>query len=133
MIKFFFDNTFPRPLAEFIKRLAKHEKDSYLVFHLQEKFAPETKDLEFIPVLAEEGEWIYLTGDISQTRNPAERKALEDSGLTRFIFPKGFPELSGWEQSWKTLKLWPAIVESAVKRPSGQVFVVSSAMKIKKS
>ena len=54
---------------------------------------------------------IFMTCDVNMyTRNPVERKALKESGLTCVFIKKNFNNLSFHQQAMKLLSLWPAIV-----------------------
>ncbi len=44
-----------------------------------------------------------------------EGHALEESGLTVFIFAKGWLSIGFWEQSWQLIKRWPRITSTARK------------------
>lgn len=79
----------------------------------------------------QKGNWIIITGDTRILRNPINKAALTQSGLTTFVFPKDFMQKNRWEQSWRTIKIWPEILRQAKKKPSGAIFIITANYKIK--
>ncbi len=60
-----------------------------------------------------------VSGDARILRNPAERQVLRDTNLTFFLFAEAWQNLPWAERAWKTVRIWPLIVEAAhAKRPS---------------
>jgi len=128
-MKFFFDNTFSQKLVRFIGALACEEDIE--VKHLRDLYDPSTKDQVWIQGLANEGNWIVITEDTRLARNPATRTLLQQSGLTFFIFPKDFPRKDRWEQSWRTIKIWPEIFKLSNKKPKDAIFAITGKYKIR--
>jgi hypothetical protein len=62
-----------------------------------------------------------ITGD----RMRQHREIVRRSGLTWFIFNRGWGSLDYWTKSWKIIKCWPSIVELSLERP-GDVFRVAA-------
>lgn len=129
-MKFFFDNHFSPKLTEFLNKLAVEDKHE--IVHLRDKFAEDTPDKDWITGLAGEGGWIIITADIRIRKNPAERAALESSGLTWFFFPKGFMGIDRWEQSWRTIKIFPDIIKCSEKYPTRYIIEVLGSWKLPK-
>ena len=127
-MKFFFDNTFSHKLVKFLSELALEE--NLEIVHLRDLFDPSIEDHIWIPRLAEDGNWVIISGDTRIVRNPTNRLALEESGLTIFIFHKRFPSMNRWEQSWRTIKIWPEILKKARKQPQGHIFTINAGWKI---
>lgn len=121
-MRFFFDNQLSPHLARAIRALA--QPDGQEIWHLRDKFPPSTKDLEWIGVLAQEGEWIIISGDLDIIRTRAERPIWKSAGLTGFFLKKGWMALDPWEQGWRLVKWWPTIVKFAGTAPPGSTFAV---------
>ncbi len=127
-MRFFFDNNFSPRLIHFLNDLAQdidHE-----CIHLQDMFEAETPDDEWIPGLAKQRNWIIITLDLRISRKPAERLALNESGLTAFFFPKKHSKLNIWEQSWRTIKVLQEIIQLAKEYPKGKTFRLDANYKI---
>lgn len=127
-MKFFFDNTFSPVLIKFIAALAI--EGHYEVKHLRDMFESSIKDHVWINGLAKDGDWVIITGDVRIAKNPVNKAALQESGLTIFYFPKGFTSMNNLEQSWRTIKVWPEIIKIAKKHPKGSSFKITGAWKI---
>ena len=121
-MRFFLDNTLPPRFAEVLNLLEGN--DGHAVVHLQSKFRVETKDIDWIKILASEGNWIIVSGDIRISQNEFERKEWLNSGLTAFFFAKGWTAIKLWDQAWRLVKWWPAIVEQAERIQPGAGFIV---------
>ena len=52
-------------------------------------FRRDTPDQEWLATLAEEGDWVIVSGDPRITRGKHERQAWLESGLTAFFLGKG--------------------------------------------
>jgi predicted nuclease of predicted toxin-antitoxin system len=87
-VKFFLDNCIAPVFAKVLNILA--ERQGHPIVHLRDKFPPDTKDPEWIRALAEEGEWIIVSGDPRISREKAERQAWQESRLTAFFFGDGW-------------------------------------------
>jgi PIN like domain len=108
-LKFLIDNNLSPYLAMALAALC--EPESVLVRHLRDKFNSETPDIEWIGVLATEGDWAIVSQD-RLTRKSPERDALRRSGLTAFILARGWTDLREWDKAWH-LRWWPRIMASA--------------------
>jgi hypothetical protein len=119
-VRFFLDNTLPPRFAEVLQLLDEGNE----IVHLRSRFPPETKDVDWIRRLASEGDWVIISGDIRISQNEFERREWLNSGLTAFFFAKGWTSIKLWDQAWRLIKWWPAIVEQAEKIRAGAGFVV---------
>jgi hypothetical protein len=122
-MRFFFDNNLSIRIAKAIAELEDREKNT--VVHIREKYDQAMADVEWISRLGSEGGWIVLSCDRNIMRNPHERKAWEESGLTIFFIKENFKNLPFWDQSWQLIKRWPSIKEQAAKNPKSAQFVLS--------
>jgi PIN domain-containing protein len=124
-MRFFFDRNMSRYLAQAIDKL---DRENDIRHHDDDpRFEPETADIEWMTTLArDDPPWIVLSGDGSILKNRAERAALEESGLTFFCMAKQWKHMNLYEYSWRLIKTWPSILESA-KRASlrPQIFEVT--------
>lgn len=124
MSVFFFDNCLAERL---VRMLAAYDGENTIV-HLKDEFAENTQDVDFIPELARrDPRPVYLTADLRQRRDRAERAALAESGLTVVFFKNGFNSLPMHDQAVKTLKLWPAIVEATTRARQPTAFEITPA------
>lgn len=122
-MKFFLDNCLPLRLARALNALCRPEHE---VSHLRdEKFDPAAPDAEWITQLARKGDWIIVSGDARIPKNAQNRQAWIQSGLTAFFMKKGFTKLPLWEQAWRTIRWWPAIVEQSRLVEAGAGFWVN--------
>ena len=53
--------------------------------HLQDDFAPETPDIDWLPEIGRR-DWVLITGDRGISRKPAERLALETGQYRRRVY-----------------------------------------------
>jgi PIN like domain len=111
-VRFFLDNTMSPALARAIAELERNS-DQHEVVHLREKFKANTTDVEWIPALGAEREWVIISGDLHIARNKAERQAWMDSKLTAFFLKPAWEDQRFWLFSWRFVKWWPLIVDPA--------------------
>ena len=133
-MNFFFDANFSGRLVKFLSELSSDDKQEHEIVHLTGKFDKAEKDIVWISKLAEEEkEWIVITADLAilTKHKSIEHKKWEASGLTTFFFPKGFTKKSLWEQSWRTIKIWPDVLKKAERRPTNHAFEITGNWKIK--
>ncbi len=120
-MKVFFDNNLAPVLAYTLDGYFKGLAGSgHRALHIKDiADLPEgrhSKDLEWIGFLSEHAqEWIFLTGDIRLTRNPAERKALHSAGLHGFVLSKRYQRVPQNQVASALLWFWPDM-ESFVRR-----------------
>jgi hypothetical protein len=108
-VKFFFDNTLSLKLVRALREL----EQSHNITHLTERFLPNTPDVMWISELAQERNWIVISGDFRISRNRGERKAWRESDLVGFFLARGWGNLPLWEHAWRFLKCWQVIVSQA--------------------
>ena len=120
-MNFFLDNTLPPRFAVALQAL---EGDEHHIVHLRTKFAPDTRDVDWIRSLASEGDWVIISGDIRISQNEFERREWLNSGMTAFFLAKGWTTIKLWDQAWRLIKWWPAIVDQALRVQPGAGFIV---------
>lgn len=98
--------------------------DKNEVRHLRDKFAANTKDIDWIKALGQERDWVIISGDLHITRNPAERQAWLESGLTAFFLKSGWADQKLWLYASRLVAWWPQIVTQANMIAQGQGFLV---------
>lgn len=102
MTTFFFDNNLSPQLVAGLRAFGED------VQHLRDAFPEDTKDLVWIPKVAESG-WILVTRDRRIRTRPLEADALMRTGLSAFFFvQKRDPDLWGWVEllvrRWREMK-----------------------------
>jgi PIN like domain len=122
-VKFFFDNTFPRPIPAILNLL---EVDAT---HLQDHFPEGTADGVWIPEIGNRG-WVLVSGDHRIRKNPANRHALEKANLITYIVHKNYPQLKRWDQVAWIIRWWPDIETHAGRAIRGRSYHVNPNGKI---
>lgn len=84
----------------------------------------DAEDEEWIRALGKEGDWIIVSGDLRITRNPLERKAWLESGLTAFFFNDAWSRSSYWNKAADLVAWWPDITREARDHPKGFGFLI---------
>ena len=120
-MKFFFDNNLPPRLAKAIDALLEPPNEAV---HLTGLFEPGIPDVDWIRRLADERDWIIISGDVRITRNPHERRAWQQAKLTAFFLKKGWINQNLWVQAAKLILWWPDIMEQAKRVEPGAGFLV---------
>lgn len=127
-MKFFLDNNISHRLAAALLSLEyRVERENWTIKHLRDLFEPQTEDIAWLEALGREGEWIVISGDIRISRNPTERAAWRESGLTAFFFASQYPEKNIWTQVTHFLHWWPEITREAREHreaPEGSGYVI---------
>lgn len=126
-MKFFLDNCMSPHHASGIRAFAEAQRIE--IQHLRSKFNPAMKDVEWITTLGQEGDWIVISGDLRITKNPAERTAWIESGMTAFFFADNWSNDSYWKQAADLVSWWPSIVLKAHENPSCHGFVIRKKAK----
>lgn len=121
-MRFFLDNCISPVLARALNVLA--EVQQYEIVHLRERFEPDTKDVDWIAILAGEQEWVIVSGDTRISRSKAEKAAWRESGLTAFFMADGWSQKKFWTQAAELVHWWPAIVLTARQAPRGSGYLV---------
>lgn len=122
-MRFFFDNMISGYLAQAVAQIERGS-DRHTVVHLSEKFDRNIPDVEWLTALGGEGNWVIISGDRRISRNPAERKAWLESGLTSFFLKDGWGNQRIWVYSSRFLHWWPRIVAQAQIAAAGKGFFV---------
>lgn len=131
-MRFFFDNNLPARLARALREVL--ETEGHEIVALRERFKEDTPDEVWLPTLAEETEWIVVSGDQNIVRNKQQRQVWARTGLTTFFL------MSAWtkggvrllEMSWRLIKRWPEIVELARTSRPGTCFLVPLTGRIRR-
>lgn len=121
-MKFFLDNCISYVYAEALKILAKPQ--GYPIVHLRERFPTGADDLDWIPALGAEGDWVIVSGDLRISKSRAVRAAWKESGMTAFFFDSGWTEMNFWKQAEDIVRWWPRIVLKAREVPTGTGLVI---------
>jgi hypothetical protein len=85
----------------------------HTVEHLTNRFAPDTLDVEWIPIVALDPDIILISADPAITRGKQERTIWRQSRLTSFFFAGGFSELTQWKQVAEVVNWWSSIIDEA--------------------
>jgi hypothetical protein len=126
-MKFFLDNCLAIRHARALNEMVKPD---HSFTHLQDKFAPDTKDADWIGGLGREGEWIVISGDYRIGKSAHERRAWHESGLTAFFLSKGWTNIPPLQQHSKLALILDNIIEQAQRAKPGSGFSVSMNGKI---
>lgn len=121
-MRFFLDNCISPRLASALRILAELQKNE--IVHLQDKFPRDEKDEVWIRTLAQEGDWLIVSGDPRITRGKQQREAWLESGLTAFFLGEGWSEKAIWKQASELFRWWPDIVLKAREARPGSGFIL---------
>jgi hypothetical protein len=121
-VKFFIDNCISRVQAQALGILGEVQKHD--IHHLRDFFPEDTKDVEWIRALGEDGDWVIVSGDPRISRSKAERAAWHESGLTAFFFADDFGTRGFWKQAEALVHWWPVIVLEASSCAAGSGYLV---------
>ena len=108
-MKFLFDNCLPPNIARALSELDPNHR----IEHLRDRFPQDIEDPEWIRQLADEGDWVIVSADTRIPKNPQNRQAWRQSGLTGFFFLKAWTNHPFWEQAWRAVRWWPDITRTA--------------------
>ena len=126
-MRFFFDNNLAPKLAKSLHVLVEPE---HQVVHLKDRFAANTPDATWMTALADERDWVIISGDTRITKNRHEVLAWRAAGHTTFFLKPGWTNYPFWTQTQKFVKCFPAIIAEAGRARTGQAFFVSGNGKI---
>ena len=121
-MNFFADNNISPAIADALSSLSQRE--GVEVVPLRKKFPASVDDRVWLESLGKERNWVILSGDFSITRKPHEHLAWQQCGLTGFFLQRGWMHIRFWDQSWKLVKWWPTIIETAKRFETGHSFSV---------
>ena len=114
---FLFDNNMPPGLA--VAMQALHES----VFHLKERFAPNTADEVWLPAISAAGEF-FVTWDYRLKTTPAQCALIRRARAGGFILR--LAERGGCELTQQLIRQWPLIKRTARTTPRPFLFGVRS-------
>lgn len=113
-MKFFFDNNLPPPLAHALKALCDRDPAVTEVIHLRDRFPGDTKDLVWIPEIANEaGDWYVISIDKFKKDHRAEREAIRRAGLTVYVLDSQWSSQPYWAKAARMVLWWPTILKHA--------------------
>jgi hypothetical protein len=75
-------------------------------------------------LLAQQGDWVIVSGDPRISRGAAEKAAWRESRLTAFFFSHGWTNKQYWWQATHIVEWWPRIVLEARTAHSGTGFQI---------
>lgn len=99
-------------------------KDKHEVVHLRKRFPADTPDVEWMRALANEANWVILSGDTAIGRNPHEVAAWKEAGHVIFFLKPGWTNIPFWHQVQKLAKCFPEIIARAQRASPGDSFMV---------
>jgi hypothetical protein len=120
-VRFFVDNCIAKKIAQSIAILAQGRDQE--VVHLTDRFAPDTRDVDWIRVLQREGNWTIISADPRISRNRIEQAAWQESRLTAFFFVD-FASRRFWAQAEEIVHRWPLIAETARDCTPGSGYLI---------
>lgn len=106
-MKFLLDHNLPPALARALNELSAPYGHS--VFHLTEKFASNSADLDWIKTLIEEGDWTIISQD-QFNKSDLEKEAFRRAGLTVFCLARQWRKAPYWEKAYRIIRWWPLII-----------------------
>lgn len=127
-MRFFVDNNLSERLARALNVLS--EDLDVGVTHLSHKFKRKTDDIDWIEVLADEGDWTIVSQDRFTKSNGFEKEALRRHGFTVVSLKKGWSSQKAWEKASRLIRLWPEIVGLATGARAGTLIRVPYKGKI---
>ncbi len=119
-MRFFFDNCVSPNIVDALECLDSR----HTLVHLRTRFSADTPDVEWIKALAQEGDWIVISGDLRISRGKAERTAWYESGLTAFFFGEAWSNHPLMVQASELFRLWPTILDRAKNAPHGHGYAM---------
>lgn len=122
-MNFLLDNNLSPRLARALNELCAGEPEEIEVVHLRDKFPPDIPDIDWINALAADKDWSVVTRD-RIIKNPLEKEAFRQSGLTAFILVKTWKDHGHWELAAQMVRWWPRIMEQASLISGGAAFEV---------
>ncbi len=122
-MKFLFDHCLSAPLARALNAICAPEGHQVTP---QRDWIPQVdratvRDANWLADLAlDDPDWIVVSVDHGRTdKSPTEREAWRASSLRVFKFAEGFANLPKWPQVVLTMKVWPKVLEFAMRMPAG--------------
>jgi len=126
-MRFFLDNCLAIRHARALHEMVQPD---HTFTHLQDKFAANTKDEDWIRALGREANWIIISGDYRIGKRSHERRAWRESGLTVFFLSKGWTNIPPLLQHSKIALILDEIIKHAERAAAGTGFSVAMSGKI---
>jgi hypothetical protein len=117
-VTFFFDRIIAVGIAIQLRAEGHH------IIHLEERFPASTRDVDWIPVVGQEG-WILVTTDRRIRSRKAEKKVLRASQITAFFCDEEFSRKHSASRAQWLRDRWPSIEEHAARAQQGEHFLIS--------
>jgi hypothetical protein len=114
-LKLLVDNNISFTIADCLQPIFPEHK----IASLRDKFAANTKDVDWIGALHEEGGWAVLTMERRLKTRPHERLALERSKIVFFFLTGAWLKYSVAETAWRVIRLMPLMSTQASVTESG--------------
>jgi hypothetical protein len=114
-LKLLVDNNLSPSLAHSLQPLFLEHQ----IIALREKFAPNTKDVDWIKTLDAEGGWAVLTGERRLKTRPHERLALDRSKIVFFFLTGLWLKYSVPDIAWRLIRLVPLMEKQFALTESG--------------
>lgn len=124
-MKIFIDDSISPRLAEALQILDHRHQ----IVHLRSKFSTDTRDVDWLRVLGQEGDWIIVAADPRISKSKAEQRVWREAGLTAFFFGKGWASMRYWKQVEDLVHWWPKIIEEAGKGTPGTGYLMLARAK----
>ncbi len=106
MATFFFDNDISFRIVEALRSLVDPREHELIA--LRERFAVDTKDVDWIPEAGERG-WVVVSRDHNQRRREAEHKALVDHNVKAIYLRQAGQPAEMYADAARIIKNWPKI------------------------
>jgi hypothetical protein len=109
------DNNLSPSLAQSFQPLFPEHQ----IIALRDKFPANTKDVDWIQGLDNEGGWATLTAERRLKTRPHERLALDRSKIVFFFLTGSWLKYSVAEQAWRLIRLIPTMEKQVALTESG--------------
>jgi hypothetical protein len=133
-VNFYFDSCFPRPIADFLKRLAQHADESEAYEHLHDGQPQDAADQDWIPEIARRKDWVIVTADVGGKAGRAAWKSCSCPVLRLYerwvrlrirdqaVFAlKSWDQVVKWARSGECSGSWLINGDGALVNPAGDV------------
>jgi hypothetical protein len=125
-VKFFFDGSTPKRLAQATWILEGKTGVQVVYKHDHPRLRKDSPDIEWIKTLALEGAWVVLSFDPEILRKIHERAAWDEAGLSGFFFDGSWGNLKVDDVAGRFYRRWPDIKATAKAVKEGTTFIVPS-------